>query len=141
MKGNLERIDGAKEIGIHPVADGETHGGVPAGGRETPAARRAARARGGARLADRRLSHPESPQSPQSEALLEMPIEQVEMLGCHVQHVPELDKIYKYTYGGNQILIISYGKKTKTYYDKGIFAMLSSSYGDCMCSRNSNFMC
>jgi hypothetical protein len=92
-------------------------------------------------LADRRLSHPESPQSPQSQALLEMPIEQVEMLGCHVQHVPELDKIYKYTYGGNQILIISYGKKTKTYYDKGIFAMLSSSYGDCMCSRNSNFMC
>jgi hypothetical protein len=50
----------------------------------------AARACGGARLADRRLSHPESPQS---QALLEMPIEQVEMLGCHVQHVPEKKQI------------------------------------------------
>jgi hypothetical protein len=37
----MERIDGAKETGIHPVADGETHGGVPAGGKEDPAAGRA----------------------------------------------------------------------------------------------------
>jgi hypothetical protein len=49
MRRNMERIDGAKETGIHPVADGETHGGVPAGGKEDPVAGRAARARGGAR--------------------------------------------------------------------------------------------
>jgi hypothetical protein len=50
MERNLERIEGAKETGIHPVAGGET-----AGGSETPAARRAARVCGGAR---RRLSRP-----------------------------------------------------------------------------------
>jgi hypothetical protein len=41
IRRNLEQIDGAKETGIHPVVNGETHGGVPASGRETP--RRGAR--------------------------------------------------------------------------------------------------
>jgi hypothetical protein len=50
MERNLERIEGAKETGIHPVA-----GGKMAGDSETPAARRAARVRGGA---CRRLSRP-----------------------------------------------------------------------------------
>jgi hypothetical protein len=68
MLRNLERIDGAKETSIHQVTDGETHGGAPANrGRETPAAR----AHGGARLADRLLSRtriasvaPHSPPKP-----------------------------------------------------------------------------